>query len=329
MLKSGNEFHPQTDVHRTLQQTTRSRRRMSTVEPSAHRRAVALMIVAPLLWSMAGIVTRHLETAGRWEVTFWRSLFAAGFVLAALLATRGRGTWTMLRASGGYALLSGAMWSIMFTAFMLALMTTTTANTLIVNSIGPLLTALLARAVLRDPIAPRTWAAIVLAIAGMLWMFGSGFAAGEPRHVLGMLIALAVPLAAAVNFVTLKHAGKTVDFIPAVLLGAIISVIVTLPLALPLRANAHDLLLLAVLGCFQLGLPCMLMVRASPHLSAPELSLLAMLEVVLGPLWVWLGAGEAPALATLAGGAMVLAALLLNELAALGLRAHARRNAVS
>jgi drug/metabolite transporter (DMT)-like permease len=142
-----------------------------------------------------------------------------------------------------------------------------------------------------------------------------------------MLIALAVPLAAAVNFVTLKHAGRTVDFIPAVLLGAILSAILTLPYALPLRANAHDLVLLAVLGCLQLGLPCMLMVRASRHLSAPEIALLALLEVVLGPLWAWLGAGEAPALATLAGGALVIAALLLNELAALGVRVNARRKA--
>ncbi len=294
-------------------------------DKSAHRRAIALMIIAPTLWSIAGVVTRHLETTGRWEVTFWRSLFAALFVLAALLVTRGRGAWAAVRASGGYGLLSGAMWAIMFSAFMLALMTTTTANTLIVNSIGPLVTALLARAVLREPIAPRTWAAIALAIAGMLWMFGSGYTAGEPRHAIGMLIALAVPLAAAVNFVTLKHASRSVDFIPAVLLGAIISAAITLPVALPLRANAHDLLLLAMLGCLQLGLPCMLMVRASPHLSAPEIALLALLEVVLGPLWAWLGAGEAPALATLAGGALVIAALLLNELAALGLRVHARR----
>ena len=294
-------------------------------DSGAHGRAVALMIVAPLLWSTAGVVTRHLETAGRWEVTFWRSLFAAAFVLAALLVTRGRGALTAVRASGGYGLLSGAMWAIMFCAFMLALMTTTTANTLIVNSIGPLLTALLARAVLREPIAPRTWAAIVLAIAGMLWMFGSGFAGNEPRHLAGMLIALAVPVAAAVNFVTLKHAGRSVDFIPAVLLGAIISTVLTLPYALPFRANTHDLVLLAGLGCLQLGLPCMLMVRASRHLSAPEISLLALLEVVLGPLWAWLGAGEAPGLATLAGGALVIAALLLNELAALGVRWHARR----
>ena len=299
---------------------------MSAIEPRAHRRAIALMIVAPVLWSTAGVVTRHIESAGRWEVTFWRSLFAAMFLLAALLFMRGARTWEAVRATGGYGVLSGAMWSIMFVAFMLALMTTTTANTLIVNSISPLLTALLARAVLRDPIAPRTWAAIALAISGMLWMFGSGFAGGEARHLAGMLIALAVPVAAAVNFVTLKHAGRSVDLVPAVLLGAVFSAAVTLPFALPFTASVNDILLLAMLGCLQLGLPCMLMVRASPHLSAPELSLLAMLEVVLGPLWAWLGAGEAPALATLAGGGLVLAALLINELAAFGLRAHARRN---
>lgn len=294
-------------------------------DPRAHRRAIVLMIIAPTLWSIAGVVTRHLEFAGRWEVTFWRSVFAAAFVLAAMLAGRGRGAWDALRASGGYGLLSGAMWAIMMIAFMLALMTTTTANTLIVNSITPLVTALLARAVLREPIAARTWTAIALAIAGMLWMFGSGFAAGEPRHLAGMLIALAVPLAAAVNLVTLKHAGRSVDLVPAVFIGAALSAVLTLPFALPFHASAHDLVLLAGLGCLQLGFPCMLLVRASPHLAAPEIALLALLEVVLGPLWAWLGAGEAPAAATLAGGALVIAALLLNELAALGVRVRARR----
>jgi drug/metabolite transporter (DMT)-like permease len=297
---------------------------MNARDPRAHRRAIALMVAAATLWSIAGVVTRQLDFAGRWEVTFWRSFFAAAFVLAALLFTRGRSAWAAVRASGGYGVLSGAMWAIMFVAFMLALMTTTVANTLIVNSITPLATALLARAVLRQPIAPRTWAAIALAIAGMLWMFGSGFAGGEPRHLAGMLIALAVPLAAAVNLVTIKHAGRSVDLIPAVLLGAIFAAAVTLPFALPFGANAHDLVLLAVLGCLQLGLPCMLMMRASRYLSAPEIALLALLEVVLGPLWAWLGAGEAPALATLAGGAVVIIALVLNELSALGRRGRSR-----
>jgi drug/metabolite transporter (DMT)-like permease len=84
-----------------------------------------------------------------------------------------------------------------------------------------------------------------------------------------------------------------------------------------LAASGPDIALLAFLGVFQLGLPCMFLVLASRALTAPEIALLGLLEVVLGPLWAWLGAGEEPARATLLGGTVVLAALVLNELAPL------------
>ncbi|MFD2273286.1 EamA family transporter [Undibacterium arcticum] len=106
------------------------------------------------------------------------------------------------------------------------------------------------------------------------------------------------------------------DLIPAVLLGGVFSALLMLPLAWPMRASLHDVLILAILGFFQLGFPCMLMVHASKSLSAPEISLLALLEVLLGPIWAWLGAGEVPAREALLGGAVVLSALVFNELLA-------------
>jgi drug/metabolite transporter (DMT)-like permease len=96
-----------------------------------------------------------------------------------------------------------------------------------------------------------------------------------------------------------------------------------LPLALPFIATVGDIALLALLGFAQLGLPCMLLVVAARHLAATEVALLALLEVVLGPLWAWLGAGEVPASTTIGGGALVLAALLINELAARRLQPRA------
>jgi drug/metabolite transporter (DMT)-like permease len=290
----------------------------------AHARAIALMIVAATLWSIAGVVTRHLsppmQADGRFEITFWRSLFAALTVAGYLLLVRREGLRPVV-AAGAPGWLSGAMWAVMFTFFMLALTLTTVANTLLVMSIGPLLTALLAWLVLRLPVPGRTWLAIVAAMAGMVWMFARG---GGPSsagsHVAGMLVALAVPVASAINLVTLQKTRARVDLVPAVFLGGAISAALMLPLALPLQAGPRDIALLAVLGFFQLGLPCTLMVMASRHLSAPEISLLALLEVVLGPLWAWLGAGEVPAAATVGGGALVLAALVANEAAALRTR---------
>ncbi len=278
------------------------------------------MVLAATLWSLGGVLTRQVESARPVELAFWRSLFCALFVGAVLLATQRGRVLANLRAAGAAGWISGAMWAVMFTCFIIALRLTTTANVLVVCSLGPLFTAMLAFLVLREPIPGRTWLAIVAAVIGMSAMFASGVAAPDRGHLAGMALALTIPVAAAINVVTLRKAGARVDLMPAVLLGGVLSVLATLPWALPVSAGPRDLAFLAVLGMLQMGLPCMLLVLVSRTLSAPEIALLGLLEVVLGPLWVWLAAGEAPAAATLAGGAIVLAALAGNELAALASR---------
>lgn len=285
---------------------------------TSHQRAILLMIIAPTLWSIAGVFTRHLDAARGFEVTFWRSFFSGIFVGTALIYQQGLGNAIgTVRAAGRYGILSGLMWSVMFVCFMIALTKTTVANTLIVMSVSPLLTAFLAWMILRQHIPQRTWIAIAGAFVGILWMFVSSLSEVGGPHLAGMLIAGAVPVAAAINFVTIKRAGHGVDLIPAVLMGSVFSAALMLPLAWPLQASLHDIGILAILGFFQLGLPCMLMVRAMKSLSAPEVSLLALLEVLLGPLWTWLGAGEVPTQETLLGGAVVMGALMFNELAAM------------
>ena len=291
---------------------------MNGLPNSAHRRAVVLMIIAPALWSTAGVVTRHLspelQADGRFEITFWRSLFAAVFVGGCLLLQRDFSG--AFRRAGVAGLMSGCMWSIMFVTFMLALTLTSTANTLIMVAVAPLVTALLARAVLRTRISTRTWLAIFTAMAGIAAMFAGSLRIESSASVLGMLIALGAPMASAINVVILKKRGQAVDLVPAIFLGGAISALAMLPFALPFIAQPRDMLLLALLGFFQLGLPCTLLVIAARHLAATEVALLALLEVVLGPLLAWAGAGEVITRHTLIGGALVVSALLLNELVA-------------
>jgi drug/metabolite transporter (DMT)-like permease len=250
------------------------------------------------------------------EQVFWRSFFAFAFV-AVVLLFRG-GPWKALRAAGVPGLFSGVLWAVMFTAFVIALSLTTTANTLVMMSVSPLLTVVCARIVLSDPIPLRTWIAALAAMAGIAFMFSSSV----EKHSVGMLVALAIPVASALNVVALRKNATKIDLIPAVMLGGLLSCLIALPLALPISASGKDLVLLAFLGVFQLGLPCMFLVLASRALLAPEMALLGLLEVVLGPLWAWLGAGETPSNATLIGGTMVLAALAGNELAALKIRRY-------
>ncbi len=288
----------------------------------SHRKAVWVMVAAALLWSIAGVVSRHLEAARGFEVTFWRSAFNALALVVLLGWLRGPAVLMATLRGGGRALwLSGLCWSVMFTAFMLALTLTSVANVLVTMSIGPLITALASRFVLGHRLATRTWAAIALAGVGIAWMYGHEVSAGNPRHLLGTLVALAVPLAAATNWTLLQHLrgrrGTGGDMLPAVLIGAVLSALLTLPLAWPLAASSHDLGLLALLGVVQLAIPCLMAVSAARVLSAPEIALLGLLEVIFGVLWAWLGASEAPSVAVLGGGALVLAALAGNELLSL------------
>jgi len=290
--------------------------------------ALALMVCTACLWSTAGVVTRHLspdlQAHGRFEIVFWRSLFAAVFV-ALFLGARAGSVLAAVRSVGRAGMVSGTMWCVMFSCFMLALTLTTVANTLIAMSIGPLVTALLARAVLGTPLPARTLVAIAAATLGIGWMFAQDAGtATSGRHVAGTLIALLVPFASAINLVTLARSGTKVDLMPAVLIGGVLSALLFLPFVSPVRATATDVALLAALGSLQLALPCLLLVLVARRLAPPEIALIGLLELVLGPLWAWLGADEVPRTATLIGGGLVVAALLFDQTAAIARAASMR-----
>jgi drug/metabolite transporter (DMT)-like permease len=277
-----------------------------------HHQAVLMMVLVTLLWSTAGVVTRHLEFARSFEVTFWRALFAALALLVILPYFQGRAVFHKLRSAGALLWMSGVCWGVMFTAFMLALTMTMVGNVLVTLAVGPLLTAVAARVFIGYRVPLRTWLAILVAGGGIAYMFASQVAAAS---LVGSLVALSVPIAAAINWTIGQHAhdqGQDLDLLPAVLLGALLSTAATCWLAYPLQASVHDVTLLGLLGIFQLAVPCALCVVCARVLQAPEISLLQLLEVIFGILLAWLGANEVPGTPVLLGGSLVIFALLAN-----------------
>ena len=274
------------------------------------------MLGVTALWSTAGVVTRHLEQASSFEITFWRSFFTVLSLLVILPMWQGTNVWSRLPLRSRYFWYSGLCWCAMFTAFMVALTLTAVANVLITMALGPLFTALLTRIFLGHRLPMRTWLAILLAGIGIGWMYGSQLSLGTPNFLLGSLVALCVPIAGALQWTLTQKSeseGQNLDLVPSVLLGAIFSSLLTLPLALPFKASAHDIGLLAALGLFQLAIPCALAVICARVLKAPEVALLALLEIVFGIALAWWGANEEPQLSVLLGGSLVLGALLMNH----------------
>lgn len=290
------------------------------------------MLVATLLWSMAGVVTRQLERATSFEATFWRAAATVAALLVILVALRGgRGLLASLRGGGRALWLSGACWTVMFTAFMLAITLATVANVLVTMALAPLVTALLARVALRRALPARTWVAVAAAGAGIAVMYLPELRVADARSLAGMAIAFAVPLAAATNWTVIQwnagHGGGEVDLLPAVLVGATGCALLTLLPALPFRATPADLGWLGLLGVGQLAVPCLVAVAAARRLSAPEASLLSLLEIVFGVTWTWLAGYEQPGPHVLVGGLLVVGALAGNEALAMRTPATARDDA--
>jgi len=280
--------------------------------PAERSGASLLLVACALMWSSAGLLSRLLEASSPAQTSFWRSFFCALTMLIILLVEHRGAVLRAVTAMGWIGWLSGLLWAMIFTNFMIAMMLTSVANTLLMIGMSPLMAAVLARIVLGERIAPLTWFVIAIAAAGLWWMVREALSTEGPE---GLLIAATVPVASAINLVAMRRSGTRVNLGPAVMLGASISCLVLLPFvgSSVIEPPPRDLLILALLGAFQLALPCWLMVRAARRLKPHEVSLIALLEVVLGPVWVWLGAGEVTPITTIQGGGVIVAALIINE----------------
>jgi drug/metabolite transporter (DMT)-like permease len=274
-------------------------------------RGLALMIGAGLCWSTGGLLVRSAETTEAWEIVFWRSVFmVVSLTMTLLVWHRGR-TAAKFAAVGRWGILTGFFLALTFFFFILSITQTTVANTLVTMSLSPLIAALIGWIVLREHVAPRTWAAMMTAVVGMALMFADSLSGDG---ALGMLIAFGVPLAFAANLMVLRHHAGEIDMVPTVVIAGLISIAVALPFAWPLTASVRDITVLAIMGVVQLGLGCMLMTLAARHLKAAEIGLLSLLETTLGPVWVWLWIGERPSDWALIGGLVVVGTLALDAL---------------
>jgi drug/metabolite transporter (DMT)-like permease len=154
-------------------------------------------------------------------------------------------------------------------------------------------------------------------------------AALDRGGLLGNLVALVIPFAFAVNVVILRRMEAHVDMIPTLIVSGLLSMAIMLPLALPLAPTTKDLGLLAIMGVVQLGIGVLMMIRATQVLAAAEVGLLAVLETLFGTFFAWAVVGERPGATALLGGAVVVGALVINELFALRERTRAPTDAAA
>jgi drug/metabolite transporter (DMT)-like permease len=296
--------------------TDRGAPRPAEAAGAARARGFALALSATLFWSTAGILIRLIEQASSWHIILYRSLGATVMVAAMLVLVHPGAVARTVRLAGWPALVAGICSSASSVFFILALGRVTVANATFMGGITPFLAAIGAQAFLGERVPRRAWGAMGVAAIGVTLMLGGGLALGQ---LTGNVFALCSAVAFAGHALFLRL-NRQSDMLPAVLYAGLFGMGFGL-LALALQGASpavpvRDLLLALAMGGVQLGGGLVLYTRASRYLPAAELQLLATAELVLSPLWVWIGIGEAPGAATLVGGALVVLAILSQGLGA-------------
>jgi drug/metabolite transporter (DMT)-like permease len=274
------------------------------------RRGQIYVALAAIAWSTAGVLQRQLELDASTQV-FGRAVFAT-LALLAYVAVVERGRVVEAFRSVGLAGVAVAVCvAIASSSFIIALNHEGVARVLFILAVSPMLAALLARVFLDERISRRTIFAMGLALAGVAVMLGSP---GEGSLV-GDLLAFVCALSFAV-VVVITRWRHDVSMAPATCLSQAILVVTFLPFASPGDIAGGDVFWLAALGIGQIGLGFMLLTVGARLIPAAQVGLITLLEIVLGPLWVWLALDERPSTLTLAGGAIVIAAIVIQTRAA-------------
>lgn len=267
---------------------------------------VLFILAASILWSLSGILLRNIESANQLQLVFYRSA-AMALTLLIIIAVNHRGrVLPVFRAAGGLGVLGGACFAASSICFIYSITTTTVASTVFLTATTPLFAALLAWLILGQKSRPATWIAIVVTLVGVGIMMWGGIDDGQ---VLGNILALGAAVTFAGLTIVLRR-GQHLDMTTAMCIGGLMAAIVGGLLARDLAVSLHDFILCMIMGSLQLAGALALFVLGSRHLTAVEVTLISLIEIVLNPLWTWLGVGEVPSSRTLVGGAIVLAAII-------------------
>lgn len=274
------------------------------------KRGALLVFGSAAIWSFGGAIARFLSVTDSWTIIFWRSLFAALFLLGFMLQREGRAGTRQMFASMGWPGLGVAIcFAIASMAFVVALAYTTVANILLMQAGAPLFAALMTYVLFREKIGAATWVAIVAVMAGVSIMVSDSIQGRVSPVGDGLALLISVVFSGA-TVLTRRHAN--VRMMPAVFLGAVICMAVAGALAGAMQVSTTDAALLFVFGALNLALGMMLFVTGVRLLPAALAALIGTAEPVLGPVWVWLVHGEIPSGRTLTGGSVVIVALLLH-----------------
>jgi drug/metabolite transporter, DME family len=280
-------------------------------KPQSYAFGVILVILATTGWSLSGMFVRFVPDLSGWQINCWRGCWMSTGLLVYLIASYGGSTVAAFRNVPCAGLIAVALFfAVGSTAYVTSLTLSSVANVSSLGALSPIFTALMSRAITGERVNAAAWIAALLALAGVVVVMKDGLTNG---YWIGNLIALFVAFSFAGQTVSLRR-FREFDMVPAICVGGFLVFILAGLFGDGFNVPIRSVLILALMGLVQLGIPLILFARGAVSVPAVTLSLIALLDVVLNPFWTWIGSGEVPTAETAIGAAMIVAAVTLSIL---------------
>jgi drug/metabolite transporter (DMT)-like permease len=278
---------------------------------------VIMVAMAGVCWSLMPLGIRMIESGTVWQVLFYRSLGMLPMIFALMAWRSGGRPFKLILDAGVPGVMGGLALVMAYAGGIGAIQLTSVANAAFLFATSPFIAALLSFLLLGESVRKATWIAMLIGLAAIGFMVADSFTTGNWT---GDAIALMSAFGFALFTVALRW-GKAGDMLPVIFLGGVfaleLSGIVLWGTGQGFALPVKEIAIALFLGFVALGLGMVLYTFGSRVVPGAELALLAMTEVVLGPIWVWLLLGETAKTATLIGGTILMAAIAFNAMSGL------------
>jgi len=270
-----------------------------------------LIFLGALCLSFGGIIVKSFEGATEWQILFWRQFFFSITVVIYLIFTYKKKFFKIFYKSGVPGFVAGLFLSIGFSVYVFAMYYTTVANTLFIITTETIFLAFFGYIFLKEKINLITFISILLGMSGVLLIVGSSLSIQSGDQILGNIVAFLMPISFAILIIIVRK-YPDIDMVPAQFSAGVFAALIGYFIAGNLSISVHDLFLSFLAGFFQIGFGFILITIGSRTTPAAIVGVLMLTEAVFGPIWAWVFINEIPPLSVIAGGGIIIFAILFE-----------------
>ena len=269
-----------------------------------------LVFLGAFSLSFGGLIIKSFEGATQWQILFWRTVFFLLVISIYLLVTYRKDIFKSFYNSGIPGFFGGFILSFGFCGYVFAMYNTTVANTNFIIQTQTIFLAIFGYFFLKEKISKITLTSIILAISGIILMVGNTL---SPGQMIGNVAAFSMPISFAVLILVVRK-YQNIDMVPSQFIAGIFALIIGYLMSSKIIISYHDIFLGFLAGFFQLGFGFIFITIGAQRTPSAMVGIIMLSEAVFGPLWAWLFINEQPPNVVLAGGTIVIIAVLLQFL---------------